>query len=78
MSGGWHERTEELTRVNQQLVAATHLAEEANIGKTRFLAAAGHDILQPLNAARLYASVLVNRLHDGEDGALVRNCGIRA
>ena len=68
-----HERTEELTRVNQQLVAATHLAEEANIGKTRFLAAAGHDILQPLNAARLYASVLVNRLHDGEDGALVRN-----
>jgi Na+/proline symporter/signal transduction histidine kinase len=67
------ERTEELTRVNQQLVQATHAAEEANIGKTRFLAAAGHDILQPLNAARLYASVLVDRFSEGETGDLVRN-----
>ncbi|ADZ71644.1 NahK/ErcS family hybrid sensor histidine kinase/response regulator [Polymorphum gilvum] len=67
------ERTEELTRVNQQLVQATNAAEEANIGKTRFLAAAGHDILQPLNAARLYASVLVDRFRDGETGELVRN-----
>lgn len=67
------ERTEELTSVNERLVEATHAAEEANIGKTRFLAAAGHDILQPLNAARLYASVLVDKLKDGEDGSLVRN-----
>ncbi|TYC52876.1 hybrid sensor histidine kinase/response regulator [Rhodobacterales bacterium] len=67
------ERTEELTHVNQRLVEATHAAEEANIGKTRFLAAAGHDILQPLNAARLYASVLVDKLKDGQDGSLVRN-----
>ncbi|NBN64256.1 PAS domain-containing hybrid sensor histidine kinase/response regulator [Pannonibacter tanglangensis] len=67
------ERTEELTRVNHQLVQATHAAEEANIGKTRFIAAAGHDILQPLNAARLYASVLVNRYREGEVGDLGRN-----
>ncbi len=67
------ERTEELTHVNERLVEATHAAEEANIGKTRFLAAAGHDILQPLNAARLYASVLVDKLKDGDDGSLVRN-----
>ena len=67
------ERTEELTRVNERLVEATRAAEEANIGKTRFLAAAGHDILQPLNAARLYASVLVDKLKEGEDGSLVRN-----
>ncbi|MEP4032038.1 PAS domain-containing hybrid sensor histidine kinase/response regulator [Roseibium polysiphoniae] len=67
------ERTEELTHVNQRLVQATHAAEEANIGKTRFLAAAGHDILQPLNAARLYASVLVDQLQEGESGGLVRN-----
>ena len=32
---------------------------EANISKTRFLAAAGHDILQPLNAARLYAATMI-------------------
>ncbi|MCV0424287.1 MAG: hybrid sensor histidine kinase/response regulator [Roseibium sp.] len=67
------ERTEELTHVNERLVEATRAAEEANIGKTRFLAAAGHDILQPLNAARLYASVLVDRLQEGNDGELVRN-----
>lgn len=67
------ERTEELTHVNERLVEATREAEEANIGKTRFLAAAGHDILQPLNAARLYASVLVDKLKEGDDGELVRN-----
>lgn len=67
------ERTEELTHVNDRLREATHAAEEANIGKTRFLAAAGHDILQPLNAARLYSSVLVEKLKDGETGTLVRN-----
>lgn len=52
------ERTEELTRVNQELEMARQVAESANISKTRFLAAASHDILQPLNAARLYASTL--------------------
>ncbi|CAJ1369844.1 unnamed protein product [Effrenium voratum] len=67
------ERTEELTHVNERLVEATRAAEEANIGKTRFLAAAGHDILQPLNAARLYSSVLVDKLKEGDDGDLVRN-----
>ena len=36
-------------------------ADEANISKTRFLAAASHDILQPLNAARLYVTSLVER-----------------
>ena len=54
-------RTAELTAVNRELAAAQALAEEANLGKTRFLAAAGHDISQPLNAARLYTSSLVER-----------------
>lgn len=67
------ERTEELTLVNDRLVEATRAAEDANIGKTRFLAAAGHDILQPLNAARLYSSVLVDKLSDGDNGTLVKN-----
>ena len=42
----------------RELAGAKTAAEEANLSKTRFLAAAGHDILQPLNAARLYASSL--------------------
>jgi Na+/proline symporter/signal transduction histidine kinase len=55
------ERTEELTIVNEELKRAKAEAEEANSSKTRFLAAASHDILQPLNAARLYVSSLVER-----------------
>lgn len=55
------ERTEELLRVNTELQRAKAEAEQANASKTRFLAAASHDILQPLNAARLYAAALVER-----------------
>lgn len=55
------ERTEEILRVNTELQRAKAEAEEANASKTRFLAAASHDILQPLNAARLYATSLVER-----------------
>ncbi|NJR41769.1 MAG: HAMP domain-containing histidine kinase [Akkermansiaceae bacterium] len=39
----------------------------------RFLAAASHDILQPLNAARLYAASLVERPLATEDALLARN-----
>ncbi len=52
------ERTAELKKLNAELARAKTVAEEANLSKTRFLAAASHDILQPLNAARLYASSL--------------------
>lgn len=55
-------RTAELTEVNKALRIARAAADEANIGKTRFFSAAGHDILQPLNAARLYATALGERL----------------
>ena len=67
------ERTEELTRLNAELGRAKAEAEEANISKTRFLAAASHDILQPLNAARLYVTSLVERQGDGDDAQLVGN-----
>jgi signal transduction histidine kinase len=36
-------------------------AEDANLSKTRFLAAASHDLLQPLNAARLFVSAAADR-----------------
>jgi Na+/proline symporter/signal transduction histidine kinase/CheY-like chemotaxis protein len=66
-------RTAELTRVNKALAEARASADEANIGKTRFFAAAGHDILQPLNAARLYSSALVERIGQSDDAILARN-----
>jgi len=45
------DRTRQLSEANAALEAATR-------SKTRFLAAASHDLIQPLNAARLFASAL--------------------
>jgi Na+/proline symporter/signal transduction histidine kinase/CheY-like chemotaxis protein len=67
------ERTEQLTGLNAELARAKAEADEANISKTRFLAAASHDILQPLNAARLYATSLVERQRHGEEARLAAN-----
>ena len=67
------ERTAELTEVNKALAIAKRKADEANLDKTRFLAAASHDVLQPLNAARLYATSLVEREIAAPDAKLVRN-----
>ncbi|MDH3579911.1 MAG: PAS-domain containing protein, partial [Hyphomicrobiales bacterium] len=67
------ERTAELTTVNSELAKAKAKADEANLDKTRFLAAASHDILQPLNAARLYTTSLVERNKRGKDSRLLRN-----
>ena len=69
------ERTQELTTLNQQLrqeiierkTIESHLleakkdAERANLSKTKFLAAASHDLLQPLNAARLFNGALMEK-----------------
>ncbi|MBA4354438.1 MAG: hybrid sensor histidine kinase/response regulator, partial [Novosphingobium sp.] len=51
------ERTRELSDANRRLADATR-------EKTRFLAAASHDLLQPLHAARLFTSAL-DRSVDG-------------
>jgi Na+/proline symporter/signal transduction histidine kinase len=60
------ERTEELVSLNAELAKAKGVAEAADLSKTRFLAAASHDILQPLNAARLYATSLLERSRAAE------------
>jgi len=67
------ERTGELTRLNAELGRAKAEADDANVSKTRFVAAASHDILQPLNAARLYVTSLIERQRSGEDADLVQN-----
>ncbi|MCC2101548.1 MAG: hypothetical protein KDJ12_11315, partial [Hyphomicrobiales bacterium] len=50
----------ELEKSNVALSSAKEAAEKANSSKTRFLAAAGHDLLQPLYAAQLSMSTLVD------------------
>lgn len=48
----------------RDLDAARREAERANRYKSRFVAAAVHDLLQPLNAARMFTSLLRSHLHD--------------
>ena len=55
------QRIAERTR---DLAEAKREAEQANRYKTRFVAAAVHDLLQPLNAARMFSSLLRSHLHD--------------
>ncbi|MCG6118449.1 MAG: hybrid sensor histidine kinase/response regulator [Aquimonas sp.] len=52
------QRTAELSRALEAQRLAKQEAETANQSKTRFLAAASHDLLQPLNAARLFTGAL--------------------
>ncbi len=47
-------RTQKLEELTVELDGAREEAVGANASKTRFLAAASHDLLQPLNAARLF------------------------
>jgi signal transduction histidine kinase/ActR/RegA family two-component response regulator len=52
------DRTSKLEEAMLALQQAKAEAEEANVSKTRFVAAAAHDLLQPLNAAKLFAALL--------------------
>jgi len=79
LEGQVKRRTDELTialrgleRINSELEIAKESSEIANRSKTRFLAAASHDVLQPLNAAILSLSVLsdLQETKMGQDLAL--------
>jgi signal transduction histidine kinase/CheY-like chemotaxis protein len=48
--------------VEKALIAAKAEAEQANASKTRFLAAASHDLHQPFNAARLFLGALADEV----------------
>ena len=52
------ERTEQLELALHEQKIARIQADKANISKSRFVAAASHDLLQPMHAARLFSGVL--------------------
>lgn len=69
---------EELQRINEslekiveqrtsELAEARDAAQLANASKTQYLRAASHDLLQPLSAARLMTSALLERLPENGD-----------
>jgi signal transduction histidine kinase len=45
-------------QMGKELIEAKHLAEEANLAKSRFLAAASHDLRQPIHAQGLFLGAL--------------------
>ncbi|MCT4576500.1 PAS-domain containing protein [Donghicola sp.] len=61
------EQYEEKARVEEKLRVAKEAAEAAVSSKTRFLAAASHDLLQPINAAKL----LISTIKEATQGATV-------
>jgi len=71
-------RTEELKgaltrleRLNEQLIVARDDAERANRFKTGFFTAVGHDLLQPLHAARLSLSALGDVHNEDQHARLI-------
>lgn len=63
----------ERAAVESRLRDAKLEAERANLSKTKFLAAVSHDLLQPLNAARLFTSALLEHSFGPRAESLVRS-----
>ncbi|MCP4487424.1 MAG: PAS domain-containing protein [Gammaproteobacteria bacterium] len=82
-----YQRTKQISEINEQLrdeirerrqiesslLGAKREAEEANLGKIKFLAATSHDLLQPMNAASLFASALLEKKLPKETLGLVQS-----
>ncbi|MFC0059609.1 ATP-binding response regulator [Vibrio inusitatus] len=67
------ERTHELEQLNRKLTIATQRSEQESQSKSRFLAAVSHDLMQPLNAARLFTSSLSEVAKDAETQQVARH-----
>ena len=62
----------EKKRAAEALAAATQAAEQASVAKSRFLAAASHDLRQPLQTIRLLQGLLANKCNDPELQTLLK------
>src|SRR5260370_21701918 len=58
-------------RASEALEAAKLVAEQANLGNSRFLAAASHDLRQPLQRLSLLRGILGKRIKDQSGSRLV-------
>lgn len=64
---------EALTQQKEVAEAAQQRAEQANVAKTRFFAAASHDLRQPVQALELFAATLEQQLAHHPSRTLVGN-----
>lgn len=62
---------EQLTEEKQRAEEAQRSAEQANRMKSKFFAAASHDLRQPMHALTLFVDVLKNREHEPQTAHLV-------
>ncbi|WP_448212495.1 hybrid sensor histidine kinase/response regulator [Colwellia sp. MEBiC06753] len=56
-----NERTVKLAQTNKELGLARQKAEQAHVKKSLYLKACSHDLMQPLEAARLFTEALSNQ-----------------
>jgi signal transduction histidine kinase/CheY-like chemotaxis protein len=71
-----YENVDLIAELKSQTAAADSAraaAEAANRGKTQFLAAASHDLRQPLHALGLFASALADKVREPEQLSVVAN-----
>jgi signal transduction histidine kinase/CheY-like chemotaxis protein len=65
-----------LERERQEVALARDKAEAADRAKSRFLAAASHDLRQPLHALSLHSAALSLQFEDGDVGKMARNIAV--
>ncbi len=66
-------RTAELEQLNHQLQQTKQQLEATTAAKTRFFAAASHDLMQPFNAAALFCGLIRQQSQQDEVKQLAQN-----
>ncbi len=66
------ELVQQLTEQKGKAEQAKQVAEEANVAKTKFLAAASHDLRQPLHAMGLFLGALEDRVEKDDQKSIVQ------
>lgn len=67
LEGRVKDRTRQLADALEEQQLAREQADKANMSKSRFIAAASHDLLQPMHAARLFSTALEQSIQTEED-----------
>ena len=67
LEGRVQHRTQQLADALSEQRLAREQADKANMSKSRFIAAASHDLLQPMHAARLFSTALEQSIQTDED-----------